>query len=123
MANIMPSHHGGVGGDEPPKHPPNIVPADCQFTLPPKRRQHYKSLTIFQSYNKLQGPIPVQFDLEGETFYVVGEYSEYYIRHIGSLIRQLIPQCYLSWKVVPEELTQVEVKKLNLTQFSLKKSF
>ena len=92
----MPSHHGGDWGDELPKHPPNTVPIDCESIPPPKRRQHYKSLTVFQRYNKLQGHIPIQFDLEGETFYAVGEYSEHYIRHIGSLIRQHIPLCYWS---------------------------
>ena len=75
MADVMPSHHGSDGGDELPRHPSSTVLANCQFALPPKRRQHYKSLTVFQLYNKLQGPIPVQFDLEGETFYAVGEYS------------------------------------------------
>ena len=53
MTEVMPSHHGGDGGDEPPRHLPSTVPADCQSTPPPKRRQHYKSLTIFQLYEKL----------------------------------------------------------------------
>ena len=70
MADVLPRHHGGDGGDEPPRHP-LIVLSDCQF-LPPKRRQHSKSLTALQLYTKLGGPIPIQFDLEGETFYVVG---------------------------------------------------
>ena len=38
----MPSHHGGDGGDEPPRNPPSTVLADCESALPPKRRQHYK---------------------------------------------------------------------------------
>ena len=96
----MPSHHGRDRGDEPPRHPPSTVLTDWESALPPKMRQHYKSLTIFQLYNKLQGPIPVQFDLEGETFYAVGEYSDHYVRYIGSLIRQLIPPYFWSWKVV-----------------------
>ena len=116
MADVMPSHHGGDGADEPPRHPSSTILVDCESASPPKRRQYYKSLTVFQLYNKLQGPIPIQFDLEGETFYAVGEYSEHYVWHIGSLIRQLIPPCYRSWKAVPEELrvlllSQVEVKK------------
>ena len=53
MAEVMPSHHKGDRGDEPPRHPPSTVPTDCQFAPPPKRRQHYKSLTVFQLYNKL----------------------------------------------------------------------
>ena len=96
MADVMPSHHGEDGGDEPPRHPPSIVPANCESAPLPKRRQHYKSLMVFQLYNKLQGPIPIQFDLEGETFYAVGEYSKHYVQYIGSLIRQLIPSCYQS---------------------------
>ena len=46
MTDVMPSHHGGNRGDEPPRHSPSTVPADCQSTPPPKRRQHYKSLTV-----------------------------------------------------------------------------
>ena len=119
----MPSHHGGDGGHEPPRHPPNTGLADCESAPPPKRRQHCKSLTVFQLYSKLQGPIPIQFDLEEETFYAVGEYSKHYVWHIGSMIQQLTPPCYRSWKAVPEELrvpllSQVKVKNLNLTQFS-----
>ena len=91
MANVMPSHHGGDGVDEPPRHPPSTDPADYEFAPPPKRRQHYKSLTVFQLYNKLQSLFPIRFNLEGKTFYAVGEYSEHYVQHIGSLIRQLIP--------------------------------
>ena len=59
MADVMPSHHGGDKGDEPPRHPPCIVPGDCKSAPPPKRRQHYKSLTMFQLYDKLRGPIPI----------------------------------------------------------------
>ena len=103
----MPSHHGGDGGDEPPSHPPSTVPAYSESAPSSKRSQHYKSLTIFQLHNKLQGPILIQFNLEGETFYTVGEYSKHYVRHIGEysehyvwhiglLIRQLIPPCYPS---------------------------
>ena len=125
MADVIPSNHGGDGSDEPPSHPPSTVLVDCESALPPKRRQHYKSLIIFQLYNKLHGVISIQFDLEGKIFYAVREYSEYYVRHIGSLIRQLIPSCYQYWKMVPNELrvpllSQVKVKNLNLTQFSLK---
>ena len=53
MTDVMPSQHGGDEGDEPPRHPPSIVPADCQSASPPKRRQHYKSLMVFQLYKKL----------------------------------------------------------------------
>ena len=118
MANVMPSYHGGDEGDEPPRHPPSIVLADCESTPPPKRkaprhppsivladcestlhpkrRQHYKLLTVYHLYNKLGCPIPIQLDLDGETCYAVGEFFEHYIRLIGSLIRQLIPPCYRS---------------------------
>ena len=65
MADVMPSPHGGYEGDEPPRHPPSTVVADCEYAPPLKRRQHYKSLTVFQLYNKLRGLIPFQFDLEG----------------------------------------------------------
>ena len=71
MIDIMLRHHGGDKGDELPRHPPTVS-AECESALPPKRRQHYKSLTVFRLYNKLQGSIPIQFNLEGETFYVVG---------------------------------------------------
>ena len=90
----MPSHHGGDGSNEPPRYPPSIIPTGCESAPPSKMRQHYKSLTVYQFYNKLRHPIPIQFDLDGETFYIVGEYSEHYVRHIGSLIRQLILSCY-----------------------------
>ena len=53
MVDVMPSHHGGDGGDEPPRHPLSTVPADCQSTPPPMRMQHYKSLMVFQLYKKL----------------------------------------------------------------------
>ena len=88
MTDVMSSYHGGDGGDEPPRHPPPTVPADCESALPPKRKQHYKSLTVFQLYNKLQGPISIEFDLEGEIFYAVGQYFDHVVQHIGSLIRQ-----------------------------------
>ena len=85
-AEVMPRHHGVDGGDEPPRHPPTIL-GDCESAPPPKRRQRTKSLTFFRLYNKLGGPIPIQFDLEGETFYVVGQYFKHCVWHIGSLIR------------------------------------
>ena len=59
MTDVMPSHHGGDRGDEPPRYPPKTVLADCESAPPPKMRQDYKSLTIFQLYNKLQGLIPI----------------------------------------------------------------
>ena len=65
MANVMPRNHEGDRSHEPPRHPPTI-PADCESAPPPKRRQHSKSLIVFQLYNKLGGPIPIQFDLEGK---------------------------------------------------------
>ena len=46
MANVMPSHHGGYEGDEPPRYPPTI-PGNCQSAPPLKRRKHSKSLTVF----------------------------------------------------------------------------
>ena len=79
MADVMSSHHEGNEGDELPRHPPSIVPADYESAPPPKRRQHYKSLKVYQLYNKLGRPFPNQFDLDGETFYAVGEYSEHYV--------------------------------------------
>ena len=63
----MSKHHGGDGGDKPPRHPLTI-PDDYESASPPKRRQHYKSLTIYELFNKLGAPIPIQFDLEGLTF-------------------------------------------------------
>ena len=84
MTDVISRHHGGDEGDEPPRHPPS-VPSNCESTPPPKRRQHSKSLTIYQLVNKLGSYIPIQFDLEGNTFYAVGQYSEHYVRHIGSL--------------------------------------
>ena len=86
MADVIPSHHGGDGGDELPRHPHSIVLTDCESAPPPKRRQYYKSFMVYQLYNKLGRLIPIQFNLDGETFYAVGEYSEHYVRHIGSLI-------------------------------------
>ena len=80
MIDVLP------GGDESPRHPPTVA-ADCEFALPPKMRQHYKSLTVYQLVNKLGGYILIQFDMEGNIFYVVGQYSKHYVRHIGSLIR------------------------------------
>ena len=71
MANVLSRHHGRDEGDELPRHPP-IVPGDCESASPPKRRQHYKSLSVYQLVNKLGGCILIQFDLEGNTFYVVG---------------------------------------------------
>ena len=114
MVDVLSRHHGGDEGDEPPRHLPTVL-GDCESTPPPKRRQHSKSLTIYQLVNKLGTCIPIQFDLEGDTFYVVGLYSEHYVRHIGNLIRQQIPPCYWSWKTVSDELralllSQVEVK-------------
>ena len=82
----MPTYHGGDEGDELSRHPPS-VPVDCESARPLKRRQHSKSLIVFHLYNKLGGLIPIQFDLEGETFYVIGQYSKHYVRHISSLIR------------------------------------
>ena len=86
MADVMSSHHGGDGDEELPRPPSSTVPADYQSAPPLKMRQHYKSLTVFQLYDKLRSPIPVQFDLEGNTFYAVGEHFEHYVRHIGSPI-------------------------------------
>ena len=85
MVGVMFRHHGGDVDDELPRHPP-IVPGDCESAPPPKRRQHSKSLIVYQLFNKLGGPIPIQFDLEGLTFYVVGQYSEHCVRHNGNLI-------------------------------------
>ena len=36
MADVMPSHHGGDGGDELPRHPPSIVLAHWESALPQK---------------------------------------------------------------------------------------
>ena len=71
MADVLPRHHGGDRGDEPPRHPPSVL-GDYESAPPPKRRQHSKSLTVYQLFNKLGGPIPIHFDLEGDIFYVVG---------------------------------------------------
>ena len=49
-----------------------IILGDYESAPPPKRRQHSTSLTIYQLFNKLGGPILIQFDLEGLTFYVIG---------------------------------------------------
>ena len=87
MTDVMSRHHGGDVGDERSRYPP-IVPGDCESAPPPKRRQPSKSLTVYQFFNKLGNPILIQFDLEGLTFYVVGQYSEHYVWHIGNLIRQ-----------------------------------
>ena len=38
MADVMSSHHGGDGGDEPPRHSPSIVSADYKFASPPKKK-------------------------------------------------------------------------------------
>ena len=103
MADVLSRHHRGDEGDKPPRHPPT-VPGDCESAPPPKRSQYSKSLIVYQLANKLGGYIPIQFDLEGNTFYVVGLYSEHYVRHIGSLIRQQISPCNRSWKNVIEEL-------------------
>ena len=110
----MSRHHGGDGGDELLRHPLTIQ-GDCESAPPPKRRQHSKSLTAFQLFNKLGDCIPIQFDLEGLIFYVVSQYSEHYVWRICSLIRQQILPCYRCWKNVIEELrvsllSQVEVK-------------
>ena len=59
MADVMPSHHGRNGGNKPPRHPPSTFPVDCEFASPPKRKQHYKSLTVFQLYDRLRGFIPI----------------------------------------------------------------
>ena len=93
MADVMPRHHRGDGGDEPYRYPPTI-PIGCEFAPPPKRRQHLKSLMVFQLYNKLGGPIPIQFDLERGNILCCWPYFEHYVRHIGSFIRQHIPPCY-----------------------------
>ena len=47
MVDVIRSHHGGDGSDEPPRHPPNIILADWESTPPPKRMQRYKSLTMY----------------------------------------------------------------------------
>ena len=78
MADVMSRYHGGDEGDEPPRHPPTVL-SDCEFALPPKRRQHSKSLTVHQLFNKLRDLIPILFDLEGFTFYIVGQYYEHYV--------------------------------------------
>ena len=103
MTDVLPRHHGGDKSDKPPRHSP-IVPSDYESAPSHKRRQHSKSLTIYQLFNKLGCPIPIQFDLEGEIFYVVCQYFEHCVWYIGSLIRQQIPPCYWSWKSVLEEL-------------------
>ena len=36
MADVLPRHHGGDGGDEPPRHP-STVPGNCESVSPPKR--------------------------------------------------------------------------------------
>ena len=71
MADVMSRHHGGDGGDESPRHPPTVR-GECASTSPSKRRQHSKSLIVYQLFNKPRGRIPIQFDLEDLTFYIVG---------------------------------------------------
>ena len=58
MTDVLPRHHGGDENDEPPRHP-STVPGNCEFAPPPKRRQHSKSLTVYQLFNKLGGFIPI----------------------------------------------------------------
>ena len=65
MVDVILNHHKEDRSDELPRHPPIIVPADCESAPPPKRRQQYKSLTVLHLYNKLGGTISIQFDLEG----------------------------------------------------------
>ena len=85
MADVMSRHHRGDGGDEQPRHP-STVPSNCESAQPPKMRQNSKSLTVYQPFNKLGGPIPIQLDLESLKFYSIGQYSEHYVQHIGNLI-------------------------------------
>ena len=58
MIDVMFRLDRGDMGDEPPKYPPT-VPDDCESVPSPKRRQHSKSLTIYQLFNKLGDPIPI----------------------------------------------------------------
>ena len=51
MADVVSMHHGGDVRDELPRHPPTIL-GDCdQFATSIKRRQHSKSLTVYQLVN------------------------------------------------------------------------
>ena len=86
MTDVLFRHHVRDRGDEPPMHYPTMS-GDCESIPHPKRRQHSKSLIVYYLINKLGGHIPIHFDLEGNTFYVVGQYSEHYFHHIGSIIR------------------------------------
>ena len=58
IAEIMSRYIGGDGADELPRHPP-IIPSDCESASPLKMRQHSKSLTIYQLFNKLGGLTPL----------------------------------------------------------------
>ena len=69
MADALSKHHGGDGGKVSPKRP-TIVYGDCESTTPPKKSQHSKSLIVYQLFNKIGKVIPIQFDFEGQTFYV-----------------------------------------------------
>ena len=78
MVDVLPRHHGEDEGNESPRHPP-IILDDWESAPPLKRKKHSKSLAVYQLFNKLEGHIPIQFDLEGDTFYVVGQYSKHYV--------------------------------------------
>ena len=58
MSDVISRHYGGNGGHVPPRQPPT-VPGDCESASPPKRRQHSKSLIVYQLFNKLGGLIPI----------------------------------------------------------------
>ena len=45
MTDVMFRHHRGDGVDEPPRHP-LTVSSDCESASPPKKRQHFKPLTV-----------------------------------------------------------------------------
>ena len=48
-------------------------------------------------------PLPIEFDIEGETYYAIGDLAPLFSRWVSNLVRFNIPPYYKSWDRVPVE--------------------
>ena len=81
MVDVLISCHGCDGGREPHQDPSTPF-IDFYFTPPTIRQKHSKSLNSYKLFKDLWHPIPIKFDIEGGTFYAIGEHSEYFVKKI-----------------------------------------
>ena len=102
MADVMSTYHGGDGDDELPKHPPLYLATMSLHCL----IKGGKILSLWQYISFLANleVLSPSNSISRAKYYVVGQYSDHYIWHIRTLIRQYIPLCYRTWKSVLEEL-------------------